>query len=95
LSACSIATHFICIEALPWREKKEMNNACLSAINIAANLNMQQVRVNRETLHESINRERGPRESPVIVHTELSSLVNDYTHSQQHCMKNFFFVFSF
>jgi hypothetical protein len=52
---------------------------------------MQQVRSNREPLNESITREGGAGESPVIFRTELSSLVNDYTHTQRHCMKIFFF----
>ncbi len=55
-------------------------------INIAAISNMQQVRSNREPLHESIIRED---EVPIVVRTELSSVVNNYADSQRHCKKLF------
>lgn len=55
-------------------------------INIAANLNMQQLRSNREAFHEPIIREGSFGESPIAAgRTEISTLVNDYTHSQRHC----------
>jgi hypothetical protein len=47
---------------------------------------MQQVRSNREPLHESIIRED---EVPIVVRTELSSVVNNYADSQRHCKKLF------
>jgi len=54
---------------------------------------MQQVRSNREPLNESIGREGVVGESPAVVHSDLSSLFNDYTYSQQHCMTSFFCFF--
>lgn len=59
--------------------------------HIAANLNMQQVRSNRDSPHESIPRGVGSNVSSNVVRTDLSSLVNDYTSSQRHCMIIFFF----
>ncbi len=56
---------------------------------------MQQARSNREPLNESNGREGVVGESPSVVHSDLSSLFNDYTYSQRHCMKNFFSSFFF
>ena len=47
---------------------------------------MQQVRPNRESIPEISIRPSGG--SPVIVRTDLSSLLNEYTNSQRRCMNN-------
>lgn len=54
---------------------------------------MQQVRSNRESAHETVNREGKGGESSATARPELSSLLNDYTNSQRYCMYfNFFFL---
>ncbi len=53
---------------------------------------MQHVRPNREPISEITTREGG--DAPVIVRTDLSSLLSDYTNSQRRCMFiiNFFYL---
>ncbi len=71
-----------------------MNNVQLKfALPLLHFSDMQQVRSNREPSNESITRERGIREPPLVVRTELSSLLSDYTGSQRHCMKHFWSLF--
>jgi hypothetical protein len=48
---------------------------------------MQQVRSNRETIHETTARGGGGVSgSPVAARTEIASLLNDYPTSQRQCM---------
>jgi hypothetical protein len=47
---------------------------------------MQHVRPNREPMSEITA--RGGGDAPVIVRTDLSSLLSDYTNSQRRCMYN-------
>lgn len=55
-------------------------------IDITAFINMQQVRSNRELLHEtSVRSTGGEGGSPLAARTEISLLVNEYTGSQKHC----------
>ena len=50
---------------------------------------MQQVRSHRDTSQDSIPREGSSNVSSTVVRTDLSSLVNDYTSSQRHCIRRF------
>ncbi len=56
-------------------------------INFIDILNMQQVRSNRESTSEITT--HGGDDAPVIVRTDLSSLLSDYTTSQRRCMYNY------
>jgi len=47
---------------------------------------MQRVRPDREPMSEITT--RGGGHAPVIVRTDLSSLLSDYTNSQRRCMYN-------
>jgi hypothetical protein len=47
---------------------------------------MQQVRPNREPMSETAT--RGGGGAPVIIRTDLSSLLSEYTNSQRRCMYN-------
>ena len=48
-------------------------------------LNMQQVRSNRESIHETTTRSGGGGSSGAT-RTEISSLVNDHSNAQRLCM---------
>jgi hypothetical protein len=49
--------------------------------------NMQQVRSNRESIHETAARGgSGVGGSSTVGRPEISSLLNDYSHTQRHCM---------
>jgi hypothetical protein len=53
-------------------------------INFIDILKMHQTRPSRESIPESAH--RGSGTAPVIVRTDLSSLLSDYTTSQRRCM---------